>query len=241
MSSKYPDQGSNPANKIFWDEMRNHDYSGSFTGVSNFIQQNSTQITHNRRRQYGVWMVAILLPLLIFLSCQRKTFMLPQGATLTFMVSDSLNPAVMQLVRQHADKEWKAIFKPHAGAVLGTVFTPVEQYEKLKTFTEKLRAMPGVSEVYHTAIRTMIKESYVSRLSYRLFNHHIDDINASAQWRNEISRKLIETGLGNVQLQLVKEGRIRQVKLVPTGKTKDSSLAFALGDGTMVTAIVERW
>jgi hypothetical protein len=242
MISNHAEGESNPVNKTFWDETRNHDYSDSFPGVSRYIHQKASLIrTPDKTRRYKILIIAGLLPLLVFLSCQRKTYMQPHGATLTFMVIDSLSPAVEHAVRQHAEKEWGAVFRPHAGAKLGTVYTPVEQYEKLRSFAEKLKAMPGVSEVVHTAMRTRIKESAVSRLSYQLFNQHIDDINETEEWRSEIATRLKATGVQNLQLDLVKGNGNQQVKLVPIGKTRDLSLDFALRDGTIVTAKVEQW
>ena len=106
-------QENDPENNPYWNDMRNHDYSKSFPAVSNFIHQNSTKTRSPKRRNRITWVVAVVLPLLIFFSCKQKTYTQPQGATLGFTAKDSVQSTVELAIQQFAESRpeegWKAL------------------------------------------------------------------------------------------------------------------------------------
>jgi hypothetical protein len=244
MISKPTSQESDPVNNPYWDEMRNHDYKASFAAAKNFLHQNESKMTRSyKERKRGIWILSmLLLPLLVVFSCQRKTYIEPQGATLTFCAADSLSPAIEGMVRGLATKDWRAIFMPRGGKRLGTVTASAQQYERLKAFSQKLMAMPGVTEIYLSALKTAVEESRLSRLTYHIFDLHLDARDATdVQLRHEIAKRIKDAGQENLQLELVKVNGKKQVTLVPTVKTQNFSLDFTLPDGTNVTAMAEKW
>lgn len=236
-------QEIDPVNDPYWNDMRNHDYSSSLPGVREFIHQNSREMkSPNKRRNRFTWILAVLAPLLVFFSCQRKTYVEPQSATLSFIAKDSVQSRFDFVLQKYAEKEWKSELLSHAGTMHGTVSAPNESYNRLKTFAEELKTITGVNELYLSSERTTVIESRLSRLSYKIFNRHIDATEASdVQLRNEIEAKLKETGLDNLKVQLVKENGRRQVKFIPDGKTRDFTIDLTLHDGTNVTAVAEKW
>jgi hypothetical protein len=223
--------------------MRNHDYSTSFPAVREFIYQNSQKMrSPNRKRNRITWILAVLLPLLIFFSCQRETYIEPQGATLSFIANDSVQSSLDFVLQKHADKKWRSVLRSHAGTMHGIVSAPNESYDKLKVFAEELKTITGVTELYLSATTTTVEESRLSRLSYKIFNCHVDATVASnEQLRTEIETKLKETGLHNLKVQLVNENGRRQVKFEPTGKNHDFAIELTLRDGSNITAIAEKW
>lgn len=243
MTLKSAYQETNPEDNTYWNDMRNHDYSASFPVVKNFIRHNSPQMKRpkNTRKRMAL-LLAVLLPMLLFFSCQRNTYIEPQGATLSFTAKDSLQTTIDYILRQYADKEWKAVFWPRNGIVRGVISTSAEQYEKLQQVTEKLKAIPGITEIYLSAVKTATKESPLSRLSYKLFNWHFNTVDVSDEKLHvAIASKLKETGQPNLQLKLVKENGRKQVSLIPNGNTHNFSIEFTLLDGSYVTAIAEKW
>ena len=237
----YPE--TDPVSDPYWDDMRKQDYSKSFHAVAEFISQNAHQakVPHKRRNRL-VWILAIFLPLLVFFSCKRTTYTEPQGITLSFIAKDSVQSALDFLLQQYAEKEWKSVLHSHAGTIQGTIYAPAESYSKLKAFSEKLKALPGVAELFLSVMNATVKESPLSHLSYTIFNWHFNSIRTSdEQLRMEINTKLKETGIYNLQLQLVSENGKRQVKLLPNGKVNDFSIDLTLHDGTNITALAEKW
>jgi hypothetical protein len=222
--------------------MRNHDYSRSFPAVKDFIHQNSQKMkSPNKRRNYITWMLAVLLPLLIFFSCKRETYIEPQEATLSFTAKDSAQSNIEFAVQQYADKKWRVIFRPHAGTIHGTIYAPSDAYSGLKTFSDKLKIIPGVIDLYISAFNPAVKESRLSRLSYKLFDRHVDAKSATdEQLRTAIELKLKESGLPYLKVQLINEYGKKLIKFVPTGNNSGFSLDLTLPDGTNVTAISEK-
>ena len=110
----------------------------------------------------------------------------------------------------------------------------------------------GYTSIVYSLIRLLLglngyklgidfKESPLSRLSYQMFNKHIGATSTSEeQLRREIETKLQETGLYNLDVQLVKENGRKQVKFASNGKTSDFSIELTLRDGSNVTAIGEK-
>jgi hypothetical protein len=138
-------QENDPENNPYWNDMRNHDYSKSFPAVSNFIHQNSTKTRSPKRRNRITWVVAVVLPLLIFFSCKQKTYTQPQGATLGFTAKDSVQSTVELAIQQFAEKTWKVVMRSHGGIIHGTIYAPSKSSGKLKLFVEKLKTIPGVN------------------------------------------------------------------------------------------------
>ena len=234
---------SDPQNKAYWDEMRSRDYSPSFPAVKNFIRKNASRRRGPKKRnKRTVWVVALLFPLLVFFSCSRNTYTNPQGATLSFTAKDTLQTTIDYLLRQYADKEWKAVFWPRGSTLRSVISTSEKQYDRLKELAEKLKEIPGITELYLSAVKTTVKESPLSRLSYKLFNRHFNASDASdKQLRTALEAKLKETGRHDLQLTLVRENGRRQIALVPNDETHDFSLEFTLLDGSKIIAIGEKW
>jgi hypothetical protein len=236
-------QESDSANDPYWDSMRNQDYSRSFPAVKEFIHQNSQKMKRpNKRRNFITWALAVLLPLLIVFSCKRETFVEPQNATLSFLAKDSSQSSVEFLIQQYADKQWKVVMRSHAGTIHGTIHAPTETYDKLKTFSEKLKSLPGVNEFFLSSFSTTVEESRLSRLSYKIFNRHFDAKSASVEkLRAELEAKLKEVGLNDLKLKLTKADGRMQLNTEPTGTGYEFSVDLTLSDGTNVTAIGEKW
>ena len=243
MISRVPYQENDPNSGPYWDDLRSRDHSKSFGAVGDFIRQNAHKMRNpNKRRKPIIWALVVLLPLLVFYSCKRQTFIEPQKATLSFTANDSILSTLELEIHQFADKNWIVVLRPHAGSMYGTISAPNESFDKLKAFAEKLNSMPGVAELYLSAVSTTVKESPLSRLSYKIFNRHVDATGTSdEQLRSEIEKKLKAVDLLHLKLELIKENGKREVKLVPIGKTRDFSIDFTLQDGTSVTAIAEKW
>src|SRR5215212_6530478 len=101
-----------PEDNSYWNNMRNRDHSASFPAVKDFIHQNAAKMKRpNRRRNRITWAVAVLLPLLILFSCKRKTYIEPQGATLSFTAKDSVQSTFEFLLPQYAEKEWQSVLR----------------------------------------------------------------------------------------------------------------------------------
>lgn len=95
---------------------------------------------------------------------------------------------------------------------------------------------------FFTIITRTFYSSRLSRLSYKIFNQHIDATGASNEQLNtEIETKLKETGLHNLKVQLVEENGRKQVKFIPNGQARNFSIDLTLRDGSNVTAIAENW
>jgi len=235
-------QENDPVDDPYWNDMRKHDYSKSFPAVREFIHQNSLKMrSPNRRRNRITWLLAVLLPLLIVFSCKRETYIEPQDATLSFIANDSAQSHLEFAIKQQAEKTWRVVFKSHTGTIHGTINVPAKSYDKLKEFAEKLKTIPGVMELYLSALSTSVKESRFSRLSYKIFNLHVDATSASdEQLSTEIETKLKAIGQYKLKVLLIKEDGKKHVKLVPIGKTGEFSLDLTLQDGTNVTATGEK-
>lgn len=236
-------QENDPKSGPYWDDFRNRDHSKSFSAISDFIRQNAHNMrSPNKRRKSIIWALVVLLPLLVFYSCKKQTYMEPHKATLSFTAKDSILSTLELEIHQFADKNWIVVLRPHAGSMYGTISAPNGSFDKLKAFAERLNSMPGVVELYLSAVSTTVKESPLSRLSYKIFNQHVDATGPSdEQLRSEIEKKLKAIDLLNLKLELIKENGRRQVKLVPSGKTRNFAIDFTLQDGTSVTAIAEKW
>jgi len=243
MISRLASQEIDPVNDPYWNDMRKRDYSSSFPAVSQFIHHHSPKMrSANRRRKHVFWVIAVLLPLLIFYSCKRKTYIEPQGATLSFIANDSVQSTFDFALKQYADRHWECVLRSHAGTIHGTIYAPSVSYSKLQEFSEKLKTINGVAELYLSAVSTTVKESRFSRLSYKIFNRHVDAKGASdEQLRTEIETKLKASGLLNVKVQLLTENGRRQVKLIPTGNKRDFVIDLKLRDGSSVSAVAEKW
>jgi hypothetical protein len=236
-------QETDPVNDPYWNDIRNHDYSTSFPAIKDFIHKQSPNgRRRNNRTKYFTWVIAVLLPLMIFFSCKRKTYIEPEGATLSFIAKDSVQLTLEFTLQQYVEKKWSVVFRSHAGTIHGTIQAPGESYPNLKTLSEKLKMIPGVAELYLSAVQTTVKESRLSRLSYKIFNRHVDAVGASnEQLLADIRAKLRETGLHNMNVQLLEENGKRQVKFIPTGNSRDFSIDLTLRDGSTVSAIAEKW
>jgi hypothetical protein len=243
MTLKPGQQENDPVNDSYWENMRSHDYGTSFHAVKDFIRQNSQKRkSPNKRRRYIAWLLVALLPLLIFFSCKRETYIEPQDATLGFLAKDSVQSAIELAIQQHADKRWRVVMKSHAGIIHGTVYAPTETHNQLKALAEKLKTITGVTELYLSSLSTAVEESRLSRLSYKIFDRHVDATSASdEQLRTEIETKLKAIGQYDLKVQLMKENGKRQVKFEPTGNDHEFSVALTLSDGTNVTATAEKW
>ncbi len=235
-------QETDPVSDPYWNNMRNHDYNTSFPAVRDFIQQSSQKMrSPNKRRNRITWVLAVLLPLLIFFSCQQKTYIEPQGATIGFIAKDSLQSTLEFAIQQFADKTWKIVMRSHAGTIHGTIYASTDSSSKLKAFVEKLKTITGVTELYFSTMTTAVKESRLSHLTYKIFNRHVYRTGATdEELRSEIESKLKENGL-HLKVQLVKESGRKQVELIPRGEIRDFSIDLTLLDGTNVTAIAEKW
>ena len=235
-------QENDPVDDPYWSDMRNHDYSKSYPAVKDFIHQTSQNMKRpNKRRSYITWMLAVLLPLLIFFSCKRETYIEPQEATLSFLANDSAQSSIEFAIQQYADKKWRVVFRSQTGTIHGTIYAPSDAYSGLKTFGDKLKIVPGVTELYISAFNPTVKESRLSRLSYKIFNQHIDAKSTSdEQLQIEIEKKLKAIDLHSIKVQLINEDGKKHVKFVPIGKTGEFSLDLILQDGTNVTAIGEK-
>lgn len=242
MKLSFAYQEIDPVTNPYWDDMRNHDYSTSFPAVRDFIHQNLQKMrSPNKRRNRISWVLGVLLLLLIFFSCQQKTYIEPQGATIGFIAKDSLQSTLDLAIEQFADETWRIVMHSHAGTIKGTIYASVDSSGKLKAFVEKLKTITGVTELYFSAMTTAVKESRLSHLSYKIFNRHIDGTGASdEQLLSEIESKLKENGL-HLRVQLVKENGRKQVELRPIGRTRDFSINLKLLDGSNVIAIGEKW
>ena len=232
-----------PLTDPYWNDMRNRDHSKSFSAVSDFIRQNAHRMKRpGKRRKHITWALVILLPLLIFYSCTKQTYIEPQKATLSFTANDSILSTLDLTIHQFADKNWRAMLHPHAGSMYGTISAPSESFAQLKAFAEKLKSMQGVTELYLSAVSTTVEESRLSRLSYKIFNRHVDAKESTAeQLRTAIEKKLLEADLQNLKLELTKANGGTALRLVPNEKTRDFSINFTLPDGTTVTAVAEKW
>ena len=195
-----------------------------------------------RKRQRIIWALAVFVPLVIFFSCKRETYIQPQGTTLSFIANDSVQLLIEHTIKQYAEKPWRVIFRSHAGRMQCTIKAPGESYKKLNAFTEKLRTFPSVAELYLSNVSTTVKESRISRLSYKIFNEHIDATSASKeQLAEQLKRKLQQDGVDSLMVQLLKENESIHAVFVPTGKNRDFSLDITLDDGTKVSAMAEKW
>ena len=244
MKSKLPFQKTDLEDAPYWNKMRSHDYSKSFDAVKVFIHQQSAIMNKRKERKNRIRLMLIiaLLPLMVLLSCKRNNYVQSQGATLSFTTNNSLVNQIDQVVRQYADKEWRVVFRPHGGTLRAVISTSAKQYEKLKEVADKLKAIPGISELYMSSIATAIKEPVLSRLSYKLFNWHFNAIDISdEQLRIAIQSKLMEIGQQGLQLQVVKESGRRQVNIASSNRVSNFSIQLTLSDGSNITAQAEKW
>ncbi len=235
-------QENDPANDPYWNDMRNHDYSKSFPAIKEFIHQNSPKMRNYKRKRNRIgWALAILLPLLVVFSCKRETYIEPQGATLSFIAKDSLESFLAFAIQKYGDDKWRVVMHSNDGTMFSTIYVPAESYDKLKEFAEKLKPNTGVAELYLSAVSTSLRESRFSRMSYKIFNQHVDAKGATdEQLSSEIEKKLKAIGVSNMKVQLVKEFGKKQVKLIPTGKGKDFTVDIKLQDGSNVSVIAKK-
>lgn len=232
-------QESDPVINPYLDDIRSHDYSRSFSSVRDFIKQNSDKRRDPNKRRFRItWVLVILLPFLIFFSCKQKTYKEPQGATLSFTATDSAQSRIDFVIQQYADKTLRVVLRSHAGTIHGTFYAPTDSSSKLKAIAEKLKAITGVNEIYLSAMSTTVKESPLSRLSYNIFNRHVDATGATdEQLRTEIEGTLQKSGLLNLKVELITDGGKKKVKFVSKGKGVNFSINLTLRDGTNVTGI----
>ena len=197
--------------------------------------------TQYRTKSFNKW---ISLYNRIKKECARPAVKNPQriDTTLSFIANDSVQLLIEHTIKQYAEKPWRVVFRSYAGRMQCTIKAPGESYSKLNAFTEKLRTIPSVAELYLSSLSTTVKESRISRLSYKIFNEHLDATSESQeQLANQIERKLREEGLDSLMVQMLKENESIHMVFTPTGKNHDFSLDITLDDGTKVSAKADKW
>jgi hypothetical protein len=231
----------------YWEGMKQHDYRQSLPAVKKFIKGNE-ELLRNRKpkrykRSFG-WAMALLVPLLIVLSCTRVENLEPLGYTINFSIPQNqvLNLKNHSLVNEN--KGWQMLSgkdAKDANYLSLTFFAPANEKSKLDAFINEVKAIRQVRNFQLTPVNTTINESLLSRISYKVFKAHIDARGLTPEeLRSTIKTQLNRSGLKNIDVVIENDVEgTRMIKLVPRNETGDYSIDIKIDDGLTRTAIKE--
>jgi len=219
----------------YWNELRSKDYSSSFEEVKRFLRHKQPKRRRLPLRPWQ-WATALLLPLLVLLACTKTQTTEPLGFALVFSAAED-NVEVKKLLAAADGIQVLAESQP-PGQMSYTCFIPPKTIDTAAMF-QQLRNTSGVFGFAITPVNTVVKESLLSQLSFRIFRMHINATGLS----DDVLKKMLEEKLNSRNIKAgvaisYKDGQ-RQIKLLPQDGAGNYSIDLSVNDSGLITELQE--
>lgn len=222
----------------YWNALRGKNYDASFNDVKSFIKKKEDIIGRRKKpARNRKWMLAILIPVLVVVACTKTERTEAIGYTVSFVAPEN-NKQVFQKIQSLTGGTQVVADNNIPGFVSYTFFIPTGK-ATTESLTRELQGINGIHQLSIVPVNTQVKESLASRLSYKIFNKHIDATGVP----DDVLQQSIEIQLKNsgldVNVEIVLKNNHRSIRLKPAAGSDDFTIDLSIQDGPRKMVIQE--